>query len=102
MSHQFRGLHERQNSNSGRRVGRKDGLLVTFSDGITGGYVIEELLKLRPVRERMRIKKGEVGLRCVECVDTGSIERRSYSISAGLNSALAFRRVCAYSRKIDR
>jgi len=35
----------------------KDGLLVTFSDGTTGGYVIEELLKLRPVRERMKIKK---------------------------------------------
>jgi hypothetical protein len=30
----------------------KDGLLVTFSDGTTGGYVVEELLELRPVRER--------------------------------------------------
>ena len=36
----------------------KDGLVVTFSDGTTGGYVIEELLKLRPVRERMEIKKN--------------------------------------------
>jgi hypothetical protein len=35
----------------------KDGLLVTFSDGTTGGYVIEELLQLRPVRERMKVKK---------------------------------------------
>ena len=35
----------------------KDGLVVTFSDGTTGGYVIEELLELRPVRERVRIKK---------------------------------------------
>lgn len=35
----------------------KDGLIVTFSDGTTGGYVIEELLKLRPVRERVNIKK---------------------------------------------
>ena len=35
----------------------KDGLVVTFSDGTTGGYVIEELLELRPVRERMKIKK---------------------------------------------
>jgi hypothetical protein len=34
-----------------------DGLLVTFSDGTTGGYVIEELLHLRPVRERVKIKK---------------------------------------------
>jgi hypothetical protein len=35
----------------------KDGLLVTFSDGTTGGYVIEELLHLRPFREQMKIKK---------------------------------------------
>ena len=35
----------------------KDGLVVTFSDGTTGGYVIEELLELRPVRERMKTKK---------------------------------------------
>ena len=28
-----------------------DGLMVTFSDGTTAGYVIEELLMLRPVRE---------------------------------------------------
>jgi hypothetical protein len=34
-----------------------DGLLVTFSDGTTGGYVIEELLALRPIRERVKIKK---------------------------------------------
>jgi hypothetical protein len=31
---------------------RLDGLLVTFSDGTTAGYVVEELLELRPVRER--------------------------------------------------
>jgi hypothetical protein len=35
----------------------KDGLVVTFSDGTTGGYVIEELLALRPIRERMKIRK---------------------------------------------
>jgi hypothetical protein len=34
-----------------------DGLVVTFSDGTTGGYVIEELLVLRPIRERVKIKK---------------------------------------------
>ena len=33
-----------------------DGLLVTFSDGTIGGYVIEELLELRPYRERLGIK----------------------------------------------
>jgi hypothetical protein len=31
----------------------EDGLLVTFSDGTTAGYVTEELLELRPFRESM-------------------------------------------------
>jgi|HubBroStandDraft_5_1064220.scaffolds.fasta_scaffold676160_1 hypothetical protein len=29
-----------------------DGVLVTFSDGTIAGYVVEELLDLRPVREK--------------------------------------------------
>jgi hypothetical protein len=29
----------------------EDGLLVTFSDGTSAGYVAEELLELRPFRE---------------------------------------------------
>jgi hypothetical protein len=33
-----------------------DGLVVTFSDGTTGAYVVEELLELRPNRE-LRSKK---------------------------------------------
>ena len=37
--------------------GIHDGIVVTFSDGTTGGYVIEELLGLRPIRERVKIKK---------------------------------------------
>jgi hypothetical protein len=28
-----------------------DGLIVTFSDGTTGAYVVEELLTLRPCRQ---------------------------------------------------
>lgn len=28
-----------------------DGVIVTFSDGTTAGYVVEELLELRPARE---------------------------------------------------
>ncbi len=28
-----------------------DGVLVTFSDGTSAGYVVEELLALRPYRE---------------------------------------------------
>jgi hypothetical protein len=33
-----------------------DGLLVTFSDGTTGAYVVEELLELRPIRERVKTR----------------------------------------------
>jgi len=33
-----------------------DGLIVTFSDGTTGAYVAEELLALRPFRERVKTK----------------------------------------------
>lgn len=29
----------------------EDGLIVTFSDGTSAGYVIEELLELRPFRQ---------------------------------------------------
>jgi hypothetical protein len=29
----------------------RDGIILGFSDGTTGGYVVEELLKLRPKRE---------------------------------------------------
>jgi hypothetical protein len=30
----------------------EDGLIVTFSDGTVGGCVVEELLELRPIREK--------------------------------------------------
>jgi hypothetical protein len=30
----------------------KDGILVTFSDGTIAGYVVEELLDIRPIREQ--------------------------------------------------
>jgi hypothetical protein len=29
-----------------------DGLIITFSDGTTGAYLVVELLELRPIRER--------------------------------------------------
>jgi hypothetical protein len=32
-----------------------DGLVITFSDGTTGAYVVEELLELRPCRENDRV-----------------------------------------------
>jgi hypothetical protein len=31
----------------------EDGLIVTFSDGTIGGYIAEELLELRPIREKV-------------------------------------------------
>jgi len=31
-----------------------DGFIVTFSDKTTAGYVVEELLELRPVRECLK------------------------------------------------
>ena len=40
-----------------------DGVLVHFSDGTIAGYVVEELLKLRPAREgdpRIRLRPGEI------------------------------------------
>jgi hypothetical protein len=37
-----------------------DGLIVTFSDGTIGAYVIEELLILRPIRERVATKKTQI------------------------------------------
>ncbi len=32
----------------------EDGLIVTFSDGTKAGYVVEELLLLRPLRETVK------------------------------------------------
>ena len=32
----------------------KDGVFVTFSDGTSAGYVVEELLELRPIREAVK------------------------------------------------
>ncbi len=40
-----------------------DGLIVTFSDGTAGAYVVEELLQLRPYRERVKTKKASKPLR---------------------------------------
>jgi hypothetical protein len=34
-----------------------DAVVVTFSDGTTGAYVAEELLELRPYRERLRNRR---------------------------------------------
>jgi hypothetical protein len=41
---------------------RDDGLIVTFSDGTTGAYVAEELLELRPFRERTKTKTTTAAL----------------------------------------
>jgi hypothetical protein len=36
-----------------------DGLIVTFSDGTTSGYVVEELLGLRPMRIPVEVSKSQ-------------------------------------------
>jgi hypothetical protein len=35
----------------------RDGVLVRFSDGTITGYVVEELLSLRPIREKSKSQK---------------------------------------------
>jgi hypothetical protein len=37
----------------------EDGVFVTFSDGTTGGYVVEELMMLRPVRQPVQKPKSK-------------------------------------------
>lgn len=32
----------------------EDGVIVTFSDETIGGYIVEELLELRPIREAVK------------------------------------------------
>jgi hypothetical protein len=39
----------------------EDGLIVTFSDGTTDAYVVEELLDLRPHRELVRKPEKIIG-----------------------------------------
>jgi hypothetical protein len=36
-----------------------DGILVTFSDGTIAGYVVEELIELRPARERVTASRPD-------------------------------------------
>jgi hypothetical protein len=36
-----------------------DGLIVTFSDGTTAGYITEELLELRPFREPSESRRSD-------------------------------------------
>jgi hypothetical protein len=38
----------------------EDGLFVTFSDGTAAGYVVEELLELRPFREPAGTKESDL------------------------------------------
>ena len=40
-----------------------DGLITTFSDGTTAGYVAEELLELRPKRELTEDSQKKVNLK---------------------------------------
>jgi hypothetical protein len=45
-----------------------DGVIVTFSDGTMDGYVVEELLDLRPNRQPIRDQRVKMGIpRGAEC-----------------------------------
>ena len=50
-----------------------DGLIVTFSDGTTGAYVAEELLELRPVRERSKTKR-------IKTTQKGNVELKASGV----------------------
>jgi hypothetical protein len=39
---------------AGVEKGGEDGVVVTFSDGTVAGYVVEELLTMRPIRETLK------------------------------------------------
>jgi hypothetical protein len=45
-----------------------DGILVVFSDGTTCGYVVEELLELRPFREKVKLSEESIGRQCARKV----------------------------------
>jgi hypothetical protein len=49
MPHEIEIVHVERDSS--------DGIVVTFSDGTVGAYVVEELLELRPHREPVRLPK---------------------------------------------
>ena len=40
----------------------KDGILVTFSDETIAGYVAEELIELRPIRDTLKFSPQPFGL----------------------------------------
>lgn len=40
------------------KIDAPDGIIVRFSDGTVGAYVVEELLQLRPYRERVKKPLG--------------------------------------------
>jgi hypothetical protein len=52
-----------------------DGLIVTFSDGTKAGYVVEELLTLRPHREHVEEPLGPDG-------ETTVVTKVNFSIGA--------------------
>jgi hypothetical protein len=53
----------------------EDGLIVTFSDGTIAGYVVEELLLLRPIREAVKepVDSNSPTTRFPNCATTGNV-----------------------------
>ena len=44
----------------------EDGVIVTFSDGTLAGYVAEELLLLRPIREAVEVGGATCGFKLTD------------------------------------
>ena len=64
-----------------------DGLIATFSDGTTAGYVAEELLQLRPIRERVETKKTREAFKTSQATlqPQASVKRRRLGASRGVS-----------------
>jgi hypothetical protein len=60
-----------------------DGLIVTFSDGTTAGYVTEELLELRPFRE-----PTESGIQGASGVEGARGSRQDWASSACVRGSI--------------
>ena len=61
-----------------------DGVIATFSDGTTAGYVAEELLKLRPKREPTEDGQEKVGGKTFSSRERGSTYLVDADIAAGV------------------
>ena len=58
----------------------QDGILITFSDGTIAGYVVEELLELRPFREESANFDGGSSLSTKLCSSRSFMSKRHRAV----------------------